>query len=107
MGHLLKLGPALVSWKTKKQATVSHSSVEAEYRAMANATSEVIWIRNLLKFVGVSVPPVHLYCDNQVGLHIANNPIFHERTKHIEVDCHFVGERTISGDIKPRYTPST
>ena len=106
-GYLLKLGPASVSWKTKKQATVSRSSSEAEYRAMANVTSEVVWTRNLLKFLGISVPSVHLYCDNLAALHIANNPVYHERTKHIEVDCHFVRECIASGDIQPRYTPST
>ena len=51
-----------------------------------------IWIRNLLSFLGVSVSSAKMYCDNQVAIHIANNPIFHERTKHIELDCHFVPE---------------
>jgi len=74
-GYLLKLGPAPVSWNTKKQAIVSRSSSEAEYKAMTNATSEMVWIRNPLKFLGVLVPSVHLYCENQAALHIANNPI--------------------------------
>jgi len=86
---------------------VSHSSSEAEYKAMANVTSEMVWTRNLLKFLGISVPPIHLYCDNQAALHIANNPVYHERTKHIEVDYHFVSERIVSGEIQPRYPPST
>ena len=74
---------------------------------MANTTSEVIWTRNLLKFLGIFVTPTHLYCDNQAAIHIANNPVFHERTKHIEVDCHFVCERIVSRDIQPQDTPST
>lgn len=78
---------------------MSCSSDEAEYRATANATSEVIWTRNLLKFLGVSMLLTHLYSDNHAALHIANNHVFHERTKHIEVDCHFVCERVVVGHI--------
>jgi len=74
---------------------------------MANVTSEVGWTINVLKFLGILVPLVHLYCDNQTALHITNNPVFHEHTKHIEIDRHFVRKRIASGDIKPRYTPST
>ena len=71
---------------------------------MANATSEVVWIRNLLLSLGISVSTARLYCDNQVAIHIANNHVFHERTKHIEVDCHFVRERILSGILQPQYT---
>jgi len=74
---------------------------------MANATDEVVWIRNLLLSLGVFVPMAQLHCDNQAAIHIANNPVFYERTKHIEVDCHFVRERILSGIIKPHYTPTT
>ena len=90
MGYLAKLGDAPVSWKTKKQDIVSKSSVEAKHRAMANVTSEVVWIRNLLLSFSLIVPAARLYCDNQAALHIANNPIFYERTKHIEVDYYFI-----------------
>ena len=105
-GYLVKLGHAPIAWKTKNQVTVSRSSAEAEYRAMANATSELVWIRNLLMFLGLPVAPARLYCDNQAALHIANNPVFHERTKHIEVDCHFVRERILSGILTPEYLPT-
>ncbi|CAN6695307.1 unnamed protein product [Malus baccata var. baccata] len=81
---------ALVSWKTKKQSTVSRSSAEAKYRAMASATCELTWIK----------------CDNQVALHIAANSVFHERTKHIEIDCHVVRERIQSGVITTAYIPT-
>jgi len=79
--YFVMLGTTLISWKTKKQPTVSRSSVEAEYRAMANATDKAIWIRNLLHSLRVPAPTAQLYCDNQAALHIAANPIFHERTK--------------------------
>ena len=105
-GYLVKLGAAPIFWKIKKQPTVSRSSAEAEYRAMANATNDIVWIRNPLQFLGVCVSPARLYCDNQAALHIANNPVFDERTKHIEVDCHFVRECILSGVITPQYTPT-
>ena len=99
MGYLVKLGQALVSWKMKKQATVSRSSVEAEYRATTDATSEVAWLRNLLYFLGVSATIAIMHCDNHAALHIAANLVFHELTKHIEVDSHFIRERLLSGVI--------
>ena len=104
--YLVKLGQTPVAWKTKKQGTVSRSSAEAEYRAMANATSELVWIRQLLMYLGLPVSSARLYCDNQAALHIANNPVFHERTKHIEVDCHFVRDRILSGILTPQYMPT-
>ena len=105
-GYLVKMGKAPIAWKTKKQVMVSRSSAEVEYRAMANATSELVWIRNHLLLLGFPVSFARLYCDNQAALHIANNPVFHERTKHIEVDCHFVRERIRSGVLTPEYTPT-
>ena len=98
------VGGAPISWKSKKQSVVSRSSAKAEYRAMATTTSEILWMRWLLKGLEIeqhdSTP---LYCDNDVARHITNNPVFHERTKHVEMDCHFVKERVESGEIKPFY----
>lgn len=71
---------------------VFRSSIEAEYRAMANVASEVIWLQNLMHSLGFSIPLALMHCDNQAALHIVANPIFHERTKHIEEDCDFVCE---------------
>ncbi|PNX89752.1 putative copia-type protein [Trifolium pratense] len=106
-GYLMKLGEAPVSWKTKKQVTVSRSSSEAEYRAMAHAASEIIWLRNLLACLQVQCDsPTLLYCDNQAALHLAANPVYHERTKHIEVDCHFIREHIQSKAISTAYVPT-
>lgn len=103
----MKLGTASISWKTKKQTTVSRSSSEAEYRVMAHATSEIIWLRSLPKCLQVDCStPTTLYCDNQAALHLAENPVFHERTKHIEVDCHFIREHIQAGTIRTEYVPT-
>jgi hypothetical protein len=99
-GYCVFVGGNLVSWRSKKQNVVSRSSAESEYRAMAQTTCELIWLRNLLGEIGFSQSkPMNLWCDNEAAIHIANNPVFHERTKHIEVDCHFTREKLEDGSI--------
>jgi len=90
-GYCMSIGGNLVSWKSKKQNVVARSSAEVEYRAMAVATCELIWIKQLLQELKFgNAQQMKLYCDNQAALHIVSNLVFHERTKHIEIDCHFV-----------------
>jgi histone deacetylase 1/2 len=93
-GFAIFFGSNLVSWSARKQATVSRSSTEAEYKALANATAELIWVEAILKELGVTfqVKPC-LWCDNLGATYLSANPVFHARTKHIEIDFHFVRER--------------
>nr|XP_043614638.1 secreted RxLR effector protein 161-like [Erigeron canadensis] len=99
-GYIVFFGGAPISWKTNKQSAVSLSSAEAEYRAMATTVSEIIWLRWLLQELGVTQTcPTTLFCDNQAARHIANSPVFHERTKHVEMDCYFVRERVVTKEI--------
>ncbi|GKC02578.1 secreted RxLR effector protein 161-like protein [Tanacetum coccineum] len=89
IGYLLLLGGTPISWRTKKQSEVSCSSAKAEYKAMASTISEIIWVQWLLNELQVHNPlAAPLFCDNQAARHIANNPVFHERTKHVEMVSH-------------------
>lgn len=93
-GFAVFLGSNLVSWSARKQAMVSRSSTEAEYKALANATAEVMWIRKLLDEIGIKQPnAARLWCDNLGATYLSANPVFHARTKHIEIDFHFVREQ--------------
>ena len=76
---------------------VARPSAETEYQAMALATCELIWLKQLLQELRFAKDgQMTLFCDNQAALHITSNPVFHERTKHIEVDCHFIQEKIVS-----------
>ncbi|KAJ0526509.1 putative RNA-directed DNA polymerase [Helianthus annuus] len=100
-GYCIFLGQNLVSWKSKKQNVVSRSTAEAEYRSMCSATCEMMWLKNLLTELGISYSlPMSVFCDSQAALSIAANPVFHERTKHFELDLHFLREKISDGIIR-------
>ena len=80
---------------------MARSSTEAVYRAVADTTYELLWLRWLLKDLGVSkTSATSLYCDNQSAIHIADNDVFHERTKHIKIDCHFIYYHLVHDALK-------
>jgi len=93
------LGTGPISWKVKKQPTVSRSSTKPKYRTMANATSEAVWFCNLLRSLHLPVPITRLYWDNQATLHITANPVFHECTKYIEINSPFVRNASFLGKL--------
>ena len=96
-----------MSWKTKKQSVVARSTAEAEYRAMALTCCEVTWMSALLKDMGLNdLPPTLIKSDNQAALSIAANPVLHERTKHIELDCHFIRDKIAEGKVTTEFVPS-
>ena len=106
-GFCVFLGTSLVSWKTKKQKTVSKSSAEAEYRSMFATTSELEWITHLLQDMHIPISlPITLFCDNKAAQHIAANPVFHECTKHIRVDCHYTRDKIVEGFLQTNHVPS-
>lgn len=89
-----------MTWRSKKQNVVARSSAEAEYRAMANGVCEILWIRRVLHELKLKVSyPMKLFCDNKAAISIAHNPVQHDRTKHIEVDRHFIKENLEMGVI--------
>ena len=80
---------------------MAHSSTKAEYRALTDTVSELLWLRWFLKDLGVSTFfATSLYCDNQSAIHIAHNDVFHERAKHIEIDYHFIRYHLVHGALK-------
>jgi hypothetical protein len=106
-GIVVFLGPNLITWSERKQATMSRSSTEAEYKALANAIVEVIWIQSILSELGVHLVRLRcLWCDNLGATYMTANLMFHGRTKHIEVDFYFVRERVASKKLDVRFVSS-
>lgn len=107
-GYAVFLGDSLVSWSSKRQVTVSRSSAEAEYRAVANAVAEASWLRQLLMELHAPLRRSTLvYCDNISTVYMASNPVQHQRTKHIEIDLHFVRDRVALGEVRVLHVPTS
>jgi hypothetical protein len=102
------LGDNLVYWFAKRQTVISRSSAEAEYRAVANGVAGATWLRQLLH--ELQAPPSRctlVYCDNISAVYLSTNPVQHQRTKHVEIDLHFVREKVAIGQVRVLHVPTT
>lgn len=106
-GSCLFFGPNLVSWSSKKQSLVARSSAEAEYRAMATATADLMWVQSLLAELQVPTHSPLLLCDNLSAVMLSHNPVLHARTKHLELDIHFVREKVAAKKLTVQHVPGT
>ena len=106
-GYLVLFDQTPISWKSSKQRTVAHSSTEVEYKALPDGTAEVIWLQYLLTDLQVpSVSAPTIWCDNLGATYLSANPIFYARTKHVEVDYHFVRDRVAKKEMQIHFIPS-
>ncbi|GKF30873.1 ribonuclease H-like domain-containing protein, partial [Tanacetum coccineum] len=106
-GYCVFLGDNLLSWAAKRQHTLSRSSVDAEYRGVANVVAETAWLRNLLRELHSPISTTTLvYCDNVSAIYMSANPIQNQRTKHIEIDIHLVCDMVTTGQVRVLHVPS-
>jgi hypothetical protein len=105
-GSVITLAGGAVSWKSKKQSIIAQSTTESEYVAVAEATKEVQWICGLLAELGFPQGVPTLKVDNQSAIALANDPVLHERTKHIKRRYHFIREAVNNGDLKLEHCPT-
>ena len=107
MAFVYFFGGNLVSWSSKKQSVVSQSSTESEYRALALVVAELTWMYSLLRELGVELKfSSVIWCDNQGVVSLAANPLYHARTKHIEIGVHFVRDKVLQKILEIHFVPS-
>jgi hypothetical protein len=102
--YVIRLGSGIVSWKSKKQPCVALSSTEAEYMALCQAAKESVWMVDFLKSLGVSISdPMTINVDNQGGISLARDPVFHDRSKHIDIQYHYTRDLLKEGRVNLNY----
>ena len=105
--YCIYLGNNLISWSSKKQPIVAKSSTESEYRALSSASSKLSWLQSLFSELKImKLPPPVLWCDNQSAGDLARNPVFHSRSKHIELDIHYIRDKVLKKEPEIRYIPT-
>ena len=105
--YCIYLDHNLISWSSKKQPVIARSSTESEYRSLASASAEISWLQSLfseLRLQCIEKPVI--WCDNLSAIELAHNPVFHSRTKHIEIDIHYVRNKVLAGDLNIQFIPS-
>ncbi|CAJ2641428.1 unnamed protein product [Trifolium pratense] len=105
-GACIYVGPNLVSWWSKKQTLVARSSVEAEYRSLANLSAEILWLQSLLTELSCGFYTPKILCDNLSTVSLAHNPTLHHRTKHMELDIFFVREKVLNKSLVVSHVPA-
>ena len=105
--YCIYLGNNLISWSSKKQSVVTRSSAESEYRSLASACAEITWLQSLFSEMNLQCTstPV-IWCDNKSATELAKNPVYHSRTKHIELDMHFIRDKVVAKELQINYIPS-
>ncbi|POW22754.1 hypothetical protein PSHT_00941 [Puccinia striiformis] len=106
-GYLVKWGNSVISWKSRKQSSISSSTTEAEYRALYEGVQEAIWLRRLFESLGYPIDgPIPIFSDNQAAIALSCNPLHQQQTKHIDLKYHWVREMVESGEVKISYIPT-
>jgi hypothetical protein len=101
------LGSAMISWGSRKQKYVTLSTIESEYIAACEACTEAIWLRKLISILFDQVPDsTIIHCDNQSCIRLLEHPVFHERSKHIEIQYYFIRDKVHEGEVKLQYIPT-
>eukprot|EP00253_Pinus_taeda_P027298 PITA_27298 len=107
IGYCFNIGSRMTSWCSRKQKFVALSSAEAEYMVASTTSCEAIWLRKLLvNLLRRRMEATRIMCDNQSCIKLSENPVFHDRSKHIDIRCHFVRDRVQRGALWFRYTPT-
>nr|KYP44096.1 hypothetical protein KK1_034411 [Cajanus cajan] len=105
-GYCVYLGSNLISWSSRKQKSVSRSTTEAEYRSIADVAADIIWIQSLLSELRVPKSLPRIYCDNLSAVLITANPVLHSKTKHFELDLHFVRDKVKQNEVRVIHLPA-